>query len=46
MLSLTGQLCAKDVAATAGIDLEDPAFWEEGLEIIASYARSLEDYVS
>lgn len=46
LLSLTGQLPAKDVAATAGIDLEDRSFWEEGLEIIASYARELEDYVS
>lgn len=46
LLSLTGQLPAKDVAKTAGIDLEDPSFWEEGLEIIASYAKELEGYVS
>lgn len=43
LLSLTGQLPAKDVAATAGIDLEDPAFWQEGMDIIASYAKQLED---
>ena len=43
LLSLTGQLPAKDVAATAGIDLEDPAFWQEGMDIIASYAKQLEE---
>lgn len=43
LLSLTGQLPAKDVAATAGIDLEDSAFWQEGMDIIASYAKQLED---
>ena len=46
LLSLTGQLPAKDVAGTAGIDLEDPSFWEEGLEIIAAYAKELEGYAS
>ncbi len=45
LLSLTGQLPAKDVAATAGIDLEDPAFWQEGMDIIASYAKQLEEMV-
>lgn len=43
LLSLTGQLPAKDVAATAGIDIEDPAFWQEGMDIIASYAKQLEE---
>jgi len=46
LLSLTGQLPAKDVAATAGIDLESSSFWEEGLEIIAAYAKELEGYAS
>lgn len=45
LLSLTGQLPAKDVAATAGINLEDPAFWQEGMDIIASYAKQLEEIV-
>lgn len=43
LLSLTGELPAKDVAATASIDLEDPAFWQEGMDIIASYAKELEE---
>ncbi len=43
LLSLTGQLPAKEVALTAGIDLEDPAFWQEGMDIIASYAKQLEE---
>ena len=43
LLSLTGQLPAKDVALTAGIDLEDPAFWQEGMDIIASYVKQLEE---
>ncbi len=43
LLSLTGQLPAEDVAATAGIDITDPAFWQEGMDIIASYAKQLEE---
>lgn len=43
LLSLTGQLPAKDVALTVGIDLEDPAFWQEGMDIIASYVDQLEE---
>ena len=42
LLSLTGQLPAEDVAKTAGIDITDPAFWQEGMDIIASYAKQLE----
>ncbi len=43
LLSLTGQLPAEKVAATAGIDITDPAFWQEGMDIIASYVKQLED---
>ena len=43
LLSLTGQLSAEDVAASAGIDITDPAFWQEGMDIIAKYAKQLEE---
>ena len=43
LLSLTGQLPAEQVAASAGIDITDPAFWQEGMDIIASYAKQLEE---
>ena len=46
LLSLTGQLSAEDVAASAGIDITDPAFWQEGMDIIASYAKQLEELAS
>ena len=45
LLALTGQLPAKEVAATAGIDLEDPAFWQEGMDIVAGYAKQFEELV-
>lgn len=45
LLSLTGQLPAEEVAKTAGIDITDPAFWQEGMDIIASYASQLDEYV-
>ena len=43
LLSLTGQLPAEDVAAAASIDITDPSFWQEGMDIIASYAKQLEE---
>lgn len=43
LLSLTGQLPAEEVAKTAGIDITDCGFWQEGMDIIASYARQLEE---
>ena len=46
LLSLTGQLSAEDVAKSAGIDITDPAFWQEGMDIIASYAKKLEELAS
>ena len=42
LLSLTGQLPAEEVAKTAGIDITDSSFWQEGMDIIASYAKQLE----
>ncbi|MGP1508246.1 MAG: M3 family oligoendopeptidase [Sphaerochaeta sp.] len=44
LLSLTGQIPAEDVAATAGIDITGSAFWQEGMDIIASYAKELEAF--
>lgn len=43
LLSLTGQLPAEEVAKTAGIDITDSSFWQEGMDIIASYAKQLEE---
>lgn len=43
LLSLTGQLPAEEVAASASIDITDPGFWQEGMDIIASYAKQLEE---
>lgn len=43
LLSLTGQLPAEEVAASASIDITDPCFWQEGMDIIASYAEQLEE---
>ena len=42
LLSLTGQLPAEEVAKAAGIDITDSSFWQEGMDIIASYAKQLE----
>ena len=46
LLSLTGQLSAEDVAKSAGIDITDSAFWQEGMDIIASYVKQLEELAS
>ena len=46
LLSLTGQMAAEDVAKSAGIDITDPAFWQEGMDIIASYVKQLEELAS
>ncbi len=43
LLSLTGQLPAEDVAKSAGMDITDPAFWQEGMDIIATYVKKLEE---
>ncbi len=43
LLSLTGQLPAEEVAKSAGIDITDSSFWQEGMDIIASYAKQLEE---
>ncbi len=46
LLSATGSLCASDVAALAGIDLADTAFWEDAMKVIAYYAEEFEHAVS
>lgn len=46
LLQKTGQLPAEEVAASAGIDIEDQAFWQQGIDIIASYEKQLEEFVS
>lgn len=43
LLLKTGYLPAEEVAASAGINIEDPAFWEEGMEIIARYEKEFEE---
>lgn len=46
LLSLTGQISAKDVAATAGIDLESKEFWHEGMNIIESFIDRFMEYMN
>ena len=43
LLLKTGYLPAEEVAASAGIDIREPAFWEEGMEIIARYEKEFEE---
>lgn len=35
LLQLTGQATANDVTREAGFDIEDPAFWQSGIDVIA-----------
>ena len=41
LLEHTGRASAEDLAATLGFNLEDPAFWQKGLDIIAHRADEL-----
>ena len=34
LLRLTGQMTVEDAAKTVGIDVTDPTFWRNGLEVI------------
>lgn len=43
VLSLAGSLDARQVASTVGIDLADPAFWQRGIDLIATYVKELGD---
>lgn len=46
VLSLAGSLDARQVASTVGIDLADPAFWQQGIDLIAAYVKELGDALS
>ncbi|MFW6293313.1 MAG: M3 family oligoendopeptidase, partial [Spirochaetota bacterium] len=35
LLQMTGQATANDVTREAGFDIEDPAFWQAGIDVIA-----------
>ncbi len=43
LLSATGSLGARDVAALMDIDLADRAFWQQGISVIGSYIQELCD---
>lgn len=45
LLSKTGMMSAKDVAALAGCDIESKDFWREGISVIADYAKELENWL-
>lgn len=45
ILRLTGSKMATDVAREAGIDIEDKAFWNKGLSVIAEYAERLKEWL-
>ncbi|MFP3040863.1 M3 family oligoendopeptidase [Treponema primitia] len=42
ILRLTGQASAADVAKSAGFDIEDSAFWQDGIALIAGRAAEFE----
>ncbi|MFP4550040.1 MAG: M3 family oligoendopeptidase [Spirochaetales bacterium] len=46
LLLLTGQASANDVTREAGFDIEDPAFWQGGIDIIAGYVEQFERLVA
>ena len=45
LLLKTGMQDAVSVGLLAGMDIEDPMFWKEGISIIASYAEELENWL-
>lgn len=45
VLSITGQLDAVTVAATAGCDIESSGFWQECLDVIGSYVDLFEKLI-
>lgn len=45
VLSMTGRYPAKDVALAAGCDIEDKAFWMEGIALIGQYAEKLKEWL-
>jgi len=45
LLQMTGQATANEVTSEAGFDIEDPSFWQNGIDIIAGYVQQLEELV-
>lgn len=45
ILSITGKYDAMKVASAGGCNIEDPAFWQEGLDIVAEYVNQFEKLV-
>lgn len=45
LLLRTGMQDAVSVGLSAGMDIEDPGFWKEGISVIASYAGELENWL-
>lgn len=43
LLAAAGSLCARDVASLVDIDLADKRFWQQGMDVIASYIQELCD---
>ncbi|MFA7128292.1 MAG: M3 family oligoendopeptidase [Sphaerochaeta sp.] len=43
LLEKTGSASAHSVAATMGCDVESEAFWQQGMDLIASYAKEFSD---
>lgn len=39
LLQMTGRATANEVTASAGFDIEEPAFWQSGLDVIAGYVN-------
>ncbi len=46
LLGATGSMSAADVAQLMDIDLSDVRFWQEGMDVIASYAGEFSDAIS
>ena len=46
LLASTGGMSCEAVAAMAGIDITDKAFWLSGLGVVGEYVRRLEDFAS
>ncbi len=46
LLAATGSLPSAEVAGLAGIDLTDVSFWQDAMEVIASYAKEFADGLS
>jgi oligoendopeptidase F len=36
-------MSAMDVAASVGIDIRDPAFWQQGMDVIGSFVDRFAD---